>query len=318
MALGDVDLKTTFLNRVLAAPLMISSMTGGPERAEGINLAIAEAAQHLRIAFGVGSQRVALEAGAAGGAQGGLSRTLRDRAPDVPILANFGGAQLAAWNGVEMARRAIDMIGADAIIVHLNPLQEAVQPEGDRDWRGVLKAIEALQSGSAAPVIVKEVGAGISGEVARRLWDAGVRIIDVAGAGGTSWAAVEAERALDERARAIALTFRDWGIPTARALIDVRAACPSATVIASGGLRDGLDVARAIRLGADLGGMAAGVLEAALAGGEALAARLSTVIEELRIAAFCTGSRTLADLARARLVDGGGTEAPSPRSRGEG
>jgi isopentenyl-diphosphate delta-isomerase len=148
--------------------------------------------------------------------------------------------------------------------------------------------------------------------VARRLWDAGVRIIDVAGAGGTSWAAVEAERAEDERARAIALTFRDWGIPTARALIDVRAACPSATVIASGGLRDGLDVAKAIRLGADLGGMAAGVLEAALAGGEALAARLSTVIEELRIAAFCTGSRALAELARARLVDGAVAQKQAP------
>ena len=242
MALGDIDLSTTFLNRRLGAPLLISSMTGGPERAEAINRAIAEASQHLKIAFGVGSQRVALE-GAAGASQqggpgrGGLGRNLRDAAPDVPILANIGGAQLAGKGGLDMARLAVDMIGADALIVHLNPLQEIVQPEGDRDWRGILAALEVLQRGSQVPIIVKEVGAGLSGATAKRLWDAGIRIIDVAGAGGTSWAAVEAERSSDARAKEIAAPFRDWGIPTARALIDVRAACPAATVIASGGIK---------------------------------------------------------------------------------
>ena len=302
MALADVDLSTTFLNRRLGAPLLVSSMTGGPERADGINRAIAEAAQHLRIAFGVGSQRVALEGDTAALARGGFGRHLRDAAPDVPILANFGAAQLRASNGNDMARRAIDMIGADALIVHLNPLQEVVQPEGDRDWHGVLAALTALQKKSAVPVIVKEVGAGISGAVAKRLWDAGIQIIDVAGAGGTSWAAVEAERTTDQRAKAIAAPFRDWGIPTAQAVVDVRAACPAATVIASGGLRDGVDLAKAIRLGADLGGFAGSVLPAALDGGAALGNRLGIVIEQLRIACFCTGSPTIDALRRARLV----------------
>lgn len=302
LALSDVDLSTTFLNRRLGSPLLISSMTGGPERADGINRAIAEASQHLKIAFGVGSQRVALEGDNAALARGGFGRHLRDAAPDVPILANFGAAQLSHWNGNDMARRAIEMIGADAIIVHLNPLQEAVQPEGDRDWRGLLAKLAALQKASAVPIVVKEVGAGISGNLARRLSDIGIGIIDVAGAGGTSWAAVEAERATDARAKAVAAPFRDWGIPTARAISDVRAACPSATIIASGGLKDGLDVARSIRLGADLGGFAAGILEAALQGGEALAERMGIVVEQLRIACFCTGSRSLDDLRKARLV----------------
>ncbi len=303
--LSEVDLSTTFLNRRLGAPLLVSSMTGGPERAEAINRAIAEAAQHLRIAFGVGSQRVALEGDGAALSRGGFGRHLRDAAPDVPILANFGAAQLSGWNGADMARRAADMIGADALIVHLNPLQEVVQPEGDRDWRGLLSRLAALQKASPVPIVVKEVGAGISGSLARRLFDAGIGIIDVAGAGGTSWAAVEAERSSDARAKAIAAPFRDWGIPTAQAIMDVRSACPSATIIASGGLKDGLDVARSIRLGADLGGFAGGVLEAALQGGEALADRLSIAVEQLRIACFCTGSRTLDDLRNARLVGTG-------------
>ena len=298
LALGDVDLTTTFLNRPLAAPLLVSSMTGGPERADAINRAIAGAAQALKIAFAVGSQRIALE----GEAAAGFGRHLRDAAPDVPILANFGAAQLRTWNGPDMARRAADMIGADAVIVHLNPLQEAVQAEGDKDWRGVMAALTRLQRDSAVPLIVKEVGAGISGTLAKRLWDAGIRIIDVAGAGGTSWAAVEAERAPDARAKAIADAFRDWGIPTARALTDVRAACPSAILIASGGIRDGIEVAKAVRLGADLAGLAAGVLESALDGEEALASRLGVVIEQLRIACFCTGSANLAALRGARLL----------------
>ncbi len=302
MALADVDVSTTFLNRRLGAPLLVSSMTGGPQRADSINRAIAEAAQHLRIAFGVGSQRVALEGDAAALARGGFGRHLRDAAPDVPILANFGAAQLRDWDATDMARRALDMIGADALIVHVNPLQEVVQPEGDRDWRGLLARLEALQRACPVPVVVKEVGAGISGPLSRQLWDVGIRIIDVAGAGGTSWAAVEAERATSDRAKAIAAPFRDWGIPTAQAVADVRAACPSATVIASGGLKDGLDLAKAIRLGADLGGFAGGILDAAMTGGEALADRLGIVVEQLRIACFCTASRTLSDLKQARLV----------------
>lgn len=298
LALGEIDLSTTFLGRRLAAPLLVSSMTGGPERAADINRAIAAACQTLRLAFGVGSQRVALE----GEGAAGFGRHLREIAPDAVILANFGAAQLRVWDGPVMARRAIDMIGADGLIVHVNPLQEAVQTEGDRDWRGLLDKIGELQAALAVPVIVKEVGAGLSGRVAARLWARGISVLDVAGSGGTSWAMVEAERAKSARARRVGTTFRDWGIPTARAVVDVRAACPEATIIASGGIRTGLDVAKALRLGADMAGMGAGVLQAALEGHNALVEHLSAAIDELRIACFCTGSGDLAALKRARLL----------------
>ena len=302
IVLGEIDLSTVFLGRRLKAPLLISSMTGGPERAARINANLAEAAEGLGIAFAVGSQRIAIE----GRAAGGLDRSLRDRAPSVPILANVGAAQLVLGYGLDEARRAVDMIGADALIIHLNPLQEAVQAGGDTNWRGVLAAIEALAAKLPVPLVAKEVGAGLSGTVARRLVDAGVQAIDVAGAGGTSWAAVEAERAPDPATRATALLFSDWGIPTARAIADVRAACPATTVIGSGGIRNGLDAAKAIRLGADLAGQAAASLASADRSAEAVAAHFSQVIDQLRIACFCTGSIDLAALRNARLME------PSP------
>ncbi len=201
-----------------------------------------------------------------------------------------------------MARRAIDMIDADALIVHLNPLQEAVQQGGDRNWIGLERRIEQLSRALDKPLIVKEVGGGISGAVARRLWNAGVQIIDIAGAGGTSWAAVEGARARTSAAKSVAEAFRDWGIPTATAIADVRAACPSAIIIASGGIRDGVDAAKAIRIGADLAGQAAAALGPALDGPDALAAHLETLIEQLRIACLCTASGDLAALRHARLV----------------
>ena len=201
--------------------------------------------------------------------------------------------------GVDEARRAVEMLEADALMLHLNPLQEAIQPGGDRDFSGLLARIEALARALPVPLGVKEVGAGLSASVGRRLLDAGVVILDVAGVGGTSWARVEAERG-DDRLRRIAAPFFDWGIPTAEAVAALAPLMPSdATLIASGGLRHGLDVARAIRLGADLAGQAAGALPAARDGAEALAAHLSEVVEQLRIAMFCTGSRDLAALRRA-------------------
>jgi isopentenyl-diphosphate delta-isomerase len=272
-------------------------MTGGPARASGINRHLAEACEALRLPLAVGSQRVAIEAGEAGG----LGSELRRLAPSVPLLANLGAAQLNTGFGAEEARRAVEMIGADALILHLNPLQEAVQPEGDRDWRGLLPRIEALARALSVPLVAKEVGAGLSGAVARALWDAGVQILDVAGAGGTSWALVEAERATSPRQAAVARAFADWGIPTALAIAEVRAACPGAVVIGSGGIRDGLDVARAIRLGADLAGQAAGVVQAATRSAEAVADHFETVIAQLRVACFCTGSRDLAALRTAAL-----------------
>lgn len=296
IALADIDLSLSWLGRRLNAPLLISSMTGGPARAEAINRNLAEAAQTLGIALAVGSQRVALE-GAGGG---GLGSSLRRAAPDLPILSNLGAVQMRDDPG--LAARAVEALEADALIIHLNPLQEALQPEGDTDWRGVLAAIEETCRTLAVPVVVKEVGAGINGRTARQLWEAGVRHIDVAGAGGTSWAAIEAGRARTPQQASIAAPFRDWGIPTATALQQVRAALPDAFVIASGGIRDGLDVAKALRLGANLVGQAAGVLQAAMVGPEAVFAHFETVIAQLRIAAFAAGSANLDALRDAPLI----------------
>ncbi len=296
--MAAIDLSTRFLGFRLSAPFLISSMTGGPAKAAIVNENLARAAGRLGIAFAVGSQRVAVETSETGG----LQKRLRDLVGGMPLLSNFGAAQLKNGKGVDMARQAVDMIGADALIIHLNPLQEAVQQGGNRDWSGLLGELERLVAALGVPVIAKEVGCGISASLARRLWNAGVRIIDVAGAGGTSWAAVEARRAPDERGRRIAETFRDWGIPTARSLIEVRGACPDAAVIASGGIKTGLEAAKAIRLGADLVGQAAGVLSAALESEEAVVAHFDDRITELRIACFCTGSASLRELRRAPLL----------------
>jgi len=293
-----IDLTTSFLGKRINAPLLVSSMTGGPARAAHINEHLAIACNELDIALAVGSQRVAIE----GPDGAGLDASLRQFAPRIPLLANFGAAQLNLGFGVDQARRAVEMIGADALIIHLNPLQEAVQPEGDRDWRGLFGSIEMLARALEVPVVVKEVGSGISARLARRLVDAGVAVIDVAGAGGTSWAAVEAERAKTPEQAAIARAFSDWGQPTASAIAAVRAACPDAVIVGSGGIADGVDVARAIRLGADIAGQAAGILDAATKSADAVVSRLSVVISQLRIVCFCTGSRDLAALRTAPLA----------------
>ena len=294
---GKIDLGTDFLGRRLKAPLLISSMTGGPARAEAINARLAEAAQHLGIALAVGSQRAALE----GGASPGLDMALRLKAPDTPILANIGAAQLTRGFGVDEARRVMDMIAADALIVHLNPLQEACQPEGDRDWWGVGAALEALVKALDAPVIVKETGAGISAATARRLMNMGVAAIDVAGAGGSNWGTVEGERATAPADKAHAAAFADWGIPTARAIAEVRAACPRWAIIGSGGVRDGVDAAKAIRLGADMVGQATGVLAAAMISTEAVVEHFHIVIRQMRTVCLCTGSANLGALRKAPL-----------------
>jgi isopentenyl-diphosphate Delta-isomerase len=295
--LDEVDLATSFVGKRINAPLLVSSMTGGPARAAQINENLAVACQTLGLALAVGSQRVAIESGDLAG----LGAELRRLAPKIPLLANFGAAQLNLGFGLDEARRAIEMIGADALIIHLNPLQEAVQPEGNRNWRGLLGRIEMLAGQLDAPLVVKEVGAGISAQLARRLVDAGVAVIDVAGAGGTSWAAVEAARSKTPQQAAIAKAFTDWGIPTARAIAQVRAACPETMIVGSGGIRDGLDAAKAIRLGADMVGQAAGVLQAATQSAEAVIEHMSVTIAQLRVACFCTGSKNLEALRMAPL-----------------
>ena len=290
--LDAVDLTVRVFGRTLRAPLLMSSMTGGTPRARDINRHLAEAAQDLGIAMGVGSQRAMIE-------RPDLAPTfeIRGLAPDILLFANIGAVQLNGGYGIDQARRAVDAIRADALFLHLNPLQEAVQAGGDRNWAGLLGRIEQLAAALEVPLIGKEVGNGISGALAARLIECGMAGIDVAGAGGTSWSEVEAYRQPDPEIRRIAHSFADWGIPTAAALIDVVAAVPTAPVFASGGIRNGADAAKAIRLGAVLAGTAASVLGDAVQGVEAVARRMRRMVEELRIAAFCAGAGDIAGLA---------------------
>ncbi|MCK8778807.1 type 2 isopentenyl-diphosphate Delta-isomerase [Rhizobium sp. NTR19] len=297
--LDHIDLATEFLGKVIKVPFMVSSMTGGPVEALTINHNLAIACEDLRIPLAVGSQRVAIE----GDDRGGLGKELRQLAPSTPILANIGAAQLNTGFGHAEAQRAVDMFEADALIIHLNPLQEAVQPEGDRNWSGLLNKIGELCRSLPVPVVVKEVGYGISPKVAQRLVAEGVAVIDVAGAGGTSWTTIEAERAATAAQAAIASAFADWGQPTSRLVEAVRSACPDAGIIASGGISNGVDAAKAIRLGADVVAQAAPVLRAALISPEAVIEHFSIMSEQLRIACFCTGSANLTALRSARLED---------------
>lgn len=302
--LDAVDLSSTFLGHRLRAPLLVSSMTGGVERGWEIARRLAVAAQQNGIALGVGSQRAAIE-------DATLARwyQVRDAAPDVLLFANLGAIQLNYGYGAAECRRAVEMIGADALILHLNPMQEALQPEGNRDWSGLLDRIAAVGHDIDVPVVVKEVGFGISGQVARRLADAGVSAIDVSGAGGTSWSAVEHYRAGSDRARRASETFIDWGIPTATCLRMVHGAVPDLPLIASGGLRTGLDAAKAIALGADLAGFAGPMLRAAAESEEAAIELLATIVDELRLAMFGAGAGTIAALGHAELMMGDGHAA---------
>lgn len=295
--LADVDCRLRFLGKPLRAPILISSMTGGTAEARRINRALAEAAQQHGVALGLGSQRAALETPS-------LADTfqVRDLAPDILLLANLGAVQLNYGYDVSHCRRAVEMIGADALILHLNALQEALQPEGDTRFSGLLRRIEAVCHTLEVPVIAKEVGWGISADAARRLMEAGVAAIDVAGAGGTSWSQVEMHRARDEHQRQLAAAFRAWGLPTADAVQQVRQALPDVPLIASGGLRGGLDIAKCLALGADLGGLAGPFLRSAAVSVEAVGDSLRLATAEVRTAMFVTGSRTLADLRRAPLV----------------
>ncbi len=305
-----IDLRTTFLGRQLNAPILISSMTGGTEEGSVIMRRLAGVAQELGCAIGVGSQRIALEDPAAV-----RWFAIRDIAPTVVLFANLGAVQLNYGFGVDECRRAVEMIEADALILHLNPLQEALQPEGNRNFASLLHKIEIVCASLAVPVIVKEVGGGISARVARQLADAGVAAIDVSGSGGTSWSAVEHYRARTPLARRLSQTFIDWGIPTALSLRWARQGAPDVPLIASGGLRTGIDAAKAIALGADLAGFAGPLLRAAAASEEDAFMLVRALIEELRLALFCTGCGTVADLRSADLFDN--DDALRVRSSGE-
>ncbi len=295
--LAEVDTRVTLFGKTLNAPLLISSMTGGTDRAGEINRALAAAAQQAGIAMGLGSQRAALEDPA-------LASTFQVRAvaPDILLFANVGAVQLNYGYTVDHCRRAVDMIEADALVLHLNALQEAVQPEGDANFSGLLKKIEAVCRALPVPVIAKEVGWGISAEAAFELTLAGVAAIDVAGAGGTSWSQVEMHRAKTESQKRVAAAFIDWGIPTAEAIENIRGAAPNMKIIASGGLRDGIDVAKCLALGATLGGLASPFLKAAAVSTEAVVETIAELAREIRIAMFATGVGDIAQLQETPLV----------------
>ncbi len=282
--------------------MLISSMTGGTEQARTINRHLAEAAQAARVPMGVGSTRAAV-------VRPELADTfrVRDVAPDILLFANIGAVQFNYGFTVDQCRKAMELIGADALILHLNPLQEVLQPEGDVNWSGLLSKIESVTRALAkdgVPVVIKEVGWGISPRCARDLAQAGVAAIDVAGAGGTSWSQVEMFRAHTEVQRRVAEAFVDWGIPTADSICYVREAAPGMPIFASGGLKNGVDGAKCIALGATLFGMARPFLRAAMVSAQAVADELAISTGQLRAAMLCVGASDLAMLSKARLVTG--------------
>jgi isopentenyl-diphosphate delta-isomerase len=289
--LDAIDLGARLLHHRLRAPLLISCMTGGTEQARLINSRLATIAQDRGLAMGLGSCRVLLER-----PEVLPTFDVRPLAPDIPLLANLGAVQLNRGVTAGDCRRLLDMLRADVLVLHLNPLQEALQPEGDTCFGGLLPRIEALCADLGAPVVVKEVGWGIATDLVAALLEAGVAAVDVAGAGGTSWSEVERHRMHDPVRRRVAASFADWGIPTANALREARTAAPDAFLIASGGVRSGIEVAKAIALGADAVGVAGPLLRAAAQGAEELAGAVEVLLEELRLTMFCTGASTVAEL----------------------
>lgn len=295
--LADVDTTTTLFGRELATPVFISSMTGGTSEAAIINRTLAEAAQEVGMAMGLGSMRAALE-------RPELAATfqVREVAPDILLFANVGAVQLNYGYGPAEMHRAVEITGADALILHFNALQEAVQPEGDGNFSGLLEKIEMLCRQLPVPVIAKEVGWGFDEATARRLAAAGIAAIDVAGAGGTSWSQVEMHRAPNARRARIAATFIDWGIPTADAIRFCRRGAPQLPLLASGGLRNGIEVAKCLALGAHLAGLAGDFLRAATSGGTPAVVDLAeTITDELRVAMFCVGAANLESLSQTPL-----------------
>ena len=295
--LEAVDTSLNLFGRSLRAPILISAMTGGTPEAHQINCILAQAAQNHGIAMGLGSQRAAIE-------NPKLAATFQVRsvAPDILLLANLGAVQLNYTYGIDECRRAVEMVGADALVLHFNVLQEAVQPEGDTRWAGLLKKVEQVCCTLNVPVVAKEVGWGFSDAAVRSLVAAGVSAIDVAGAGGTSWSEVEYHRSPTRFHAQVARAFADWGISTSEALLIAHRVAPNLPLFASGGLRNGIDVAKCVALGASLGGLAAPFLRAAVQSPEALDEEIKIFSAQLRIAMQCASARTLEELAQTPLI----------------
>ena len=295
--LEDVDLSLSLFGKQLHAPLLISSMTGGTAEAGTINQILAQAAQAAHIAVGVGSQRAALEH-----PELASSFQMRKFAPDVLLFANLGAIQLNYGFGISECMRAVEMIEADALILHFNALQEAVQTEGDTRFEGLLARVESVCKALPVPVIAKEVGWGFSATDVISLANAGIAAIDVAGAGGTSWSQVEAHRAKNEFQQQLAASFIGWGISTAEAIQIARKSAPQLIIFASGGLRSGMDIAKCIALGASLGGMASPFLKAASQSLEKTIETISLTRREMQVCMFASGIRSLQQLQKYPLL----------------
>ncbi|MDW8083793.1 MAG: type 2 isopentenyl-diphosphate Delta-isomerase [Candidatus Caldarchaeum sp.] len=295
----EIETETEFLGRRFSHPLVIESMTGGTALAEKINANLAEAAARFNIPMGVGSQRV----GIVRPETAKTFRAARDHGPDAFLIANIGAAQLVE-HGVEFAEKAIEMIDANALAIHLNPLQEIVQPDGKARSKNFFKILRKLKHQVSVYIILKEIGCGLSREVVEAADYAGVDAFDVAGSGGTNWTLIEmmrAEEVRDEAKKSLAEVFLEWGIPTAAAVVEA-VSVTSKPVIASGGLRTGLDSAKALALGASMTGLARPFLEPATKSTEEVLATLNRLSTELKTAMYLTSSKTIADLKRAPKV----------------
>ena len=297
-ALPDFDVdevitKTSFLGRTFDWPLLITGMTGGLEQGAEINLRLAKAAAHFNIPMGVGSQRIALE-----NRNYEKIFAVKEEVPSVFLIGNIGMAQLKEKNPVEACQRAINMIGADALAIHLNVLQELIQVEGDRHFRGIASVIAEIAAKISVPLVIKEVGCGIDQETAKTLLSAGVAAIDCGGKGGTSWGYIEGLRAQSSITKNLGSTFRDWGIPTAIATSILHRTYPQATLIATGGIRDGITAANAVGLGATMCGIGLPLLRAAVKSAADVIDTLDEIASGLRIAMVASGAKTTLDLRR--------------------
>lgn len=296
IALEEVNIASEFLGHALRAPLLISAMTGGSDVAQDINKRLATAAQRLGLAMGLGSQRASIE-------NPDLRETyqVRDCAPDILLLANLGAVQLNYGYTVEECCQAVQSVQADALVLHLNPLQEALQPGGNTDFRGLLEKIAHVCETLHCPVLIKEVGWGLSARTARRLEEAGVAALDVGGAGGTSWSRVEQHRSRSAIQARVAGAFDAWGLPTAESLIQVRKACPQLPLVASGGITDGVQAAKCLALGANLVGIGRPLLGPATESTQAVMEKLLVIVRQLQTAMFATGALALAELGSSHI-----------------
>jgi isopentenyl-diphosphate delta-isomerase len=295
--LSDVDISTNVFNIHLDNPLLISSMTGGTEEAAKINMRLAKTAQEFKIAMGVGSQRIGIEDKSAM-----ESFNIRRAAPDILLFANIGAIQLNYSFSVSECKRAVEAIEANGLILHLNPLHEALMADGNTNFKNLLSKIEAVCKRISVPVVVKEVGWGISAEVAKMLFNVGAAGIDVAGAGGTSWSEVERYRSMDPILRETAAGFRGWGIPTAESLESIKKRFPDKVIFASGGLRNGIDVIKALAMGANLGGMAGPFFREAAKSEDELHQAVSVILKQMKIATFVVGAKNLIELKDNKIL----------------